>query len=55
MRWKVFRPAPTSFAAEERALELLKEGDFRRDAGYLGLGQEIPADCSVNVYFLGGS
>ena len=36
----------------ERALELLKEGDFRREAGYLGLGQEIPADCSVNVYFL---
>ena len=26
--------------------------DFRREAGYLGLGQEIPADCSVNVYFL---
>jgi SagB-type dehydrogenase family enzyme len=37
---------------DERALELLKEGDFRREAGYLGLGQEIPADCSVNVYFL---
>jgi SagB-type dehydrogenase family enzyme len=36
----------------ERALELLKEGDFRREAGDLGLGQEIPADCSVNVYFL---
>jgi SagB-type dehydrogenase family enzyme len=36
----------------ERALELLKEGDFRRDAGYLGLGQDIPADASVNIYFL---
>jgi SagB-type dehydrogenase family enzyme len=40
------------FRREDRALELLKEGDFRREAGYLGLGQEIPADCSVNVYFL---
>jgi SagB-type dehydrogenase family enzyme len=40
------------FRRQERALELLKEGDFRRDAGYLGLGQEIPADCSVNIYFL---
>jgi SagB-type dehydrogenase family enzyme len=40
------------FRRRERALELLKEGDFRREAGYLGLGQEIPADCSVNVYFL---
>jgi SagB-type dehydrogenase family enzyme len=33
-------------------LELLKEGDFRREAGYLGLGQAIPADGSINVYFL---
>ena len=40
------------FRRQERALELLKEGDFRHDAGYLGLGQQIPADCSVNVYFL---
>jgi len=40
------------FRRQERALELLKEGDFRREAGYLGLGQAIPADCSVNVYFL---
>lgn len=40
------------FRRQERALELLKAGDFRREAGYLGLGQEIPADCSVNVYFL---
>jgi SagB-type dehydrogenase family enzyme len=40
------------YRRELGALELLKEGDFRRDAGHLGLGQEIPADCSVNVYFL---
>jgi SagB-type dehydrogenase family enzyme len=40
------------FHRQERTLELLKEGNFRREAGYLGLGQEIPADCSVNVYFL---
>lgn len=40
------------FRRRERALELLKAGDFRGEAGYLGLGQEIPADCSVNVYFL---
>ena len=31
---------------------MLKEGDFRREAGYLGLGQEIPADCSVDIFFL---
>jgi SagB-type dehydrogenase family enzyme len=45
-------PGAYVYRRNERALELLKEGDFRREAGYLGLGQEIPADCSVNVYFL---
>ena len=40
------------YRRHERALELLKQGDFRHEAGYLGLGQAIPADCSVNVYFL---
>jgi SagB-type dehydrogenase family enzyme len=40
------------FRREQGVLELLKEGDFRRDAGYLGLDQAIPADCSVNIYFL---
>ncbi|HET7392960.1 MAG TPA: SagB/ThcOx family dehydrogenase [Candidatus Binatia bacterium] len=40
------------FRRQQRALELLKAGDFRRDAGYLGLRQEIPADCSVNIYLM---
>ena len=34
------------------ALELLKEGDFRDRAGFLGLEQELPADASVDVFFL---
>ena len=33
-------------------LELLKEGNFRREAGYLGLEQALPADASVNIFFL---
>jgi SagB-type dehydrogenase family enzyme len=45
-------PGAYYFRNRERTLALLKEGNFRREAGYLGLGQEIPADCSVNVYFL---
>jgi SagB-type dehydrogenase family enzyme len=45
-------PGAYVYQRAARALELLKEGDFRREAGYLGLGQAIPADCSVNVYFL---
>jgi SagB-type dehydrogenase family enzyme len=45
-------PGAYIFHRNSRCLELLKEGDFRRQAGYLGLGQEIPADCSVDVFFL---
>jgi len=33
-------------------LELLRAGNFRREAGNLGLGQELPADASVNFYML---
>jgi hypothetical protein len=33
-------------------LERLRVGSFRREAGYLGLGQDIPADASADVYFL---
>ena len=45
-------PGAYVYRQQTYELELLKEGNFRREAGYLGLGQEIPADCSVNVYFL---
>ena len=45
-------PGSYRFRRRDAVLELLREGDFRRDAGYLGLGQDIPADCSVNIYFL---
>jgi SagB-type dehydrogenase family enzyme len=40
------------FHPEGRQLELLKEGSFRREAGHLGLGQELPADASADVFFL---
>jgi SagB-type dehydrogenase family enzyme len=34
------------------ALEFLKQGDFRAEAGYLGLQQELPADAAVDIFFL---
>ncbi len=40
------------FDRRQDTLVLLKEGNFRREAGVLGLGQELAADASVNVYFL---
>ncbi|MBI3262119.1 MAG: SagB/ThcOx family dehydrogenase [Acidobacteria bacterium] len=33
-------------------LELLKEGRFRHEAGYLGLEQDLPADACAVVFFL---
>ena len=45
-------PGAYVFRRRECALELLKEGNFRREAGYLGLGQEIPSDCSVAIFLL---
>jgi SagB-type dehydrogenase family enzyme len=46
------RPGTYFFNPERRGLELLKEGDFRSKAGYLGLEQELPADASVAIFFL---
>jgi SagB-type dehydrogenase family enzyme len=34
------------------ALELLKQGEFRAEAGYLGLEQELPADAAAAIFFL---
>lgn len=46
------RPGSYFFDQERRGLELLKEGNFRNEAGYLGLEQELPADASVAIFFL---
>jgi len=45
-------PGAYFFRHKEGSLELLKEGDFRRQAAYLGLEQELPGDASVDVFFL---
>ena len=45
-------PGAYYYRREERALELLREGDFRAMAGRLDLGQALAADAAVNVYSL---
>lgn len=45
-------PGAYVYHGDERILELLKPGDFREKAGYLGLEQQLPADAAVNVFFL---
>jgi len=34
------------------SLELLKKGEFRSKTGYLGLEQQLPADCCAAVFFM---
>jgi SagB-type dehydrogenase family enzyme len=46
------RPGTYYYRREERALELMREGDFRRIGGRLGLFQELSRDACVNVYCL---
>src|SRR6267142_1797894 len=44
--------ATRSSRSTRGALECLKQGNFRADAGYLGLQQELPADAAVDIFFL---
>jgi SagB-type dehydrogenase family enzyme len=37
---------------DQHALEQLRQGNFRKMAGYLGLEQELPAAASVCVFFI---
>ena len=46
------KPGAYFYNRGENKLELLKEGDFRQQAGYLGLEQQLPADASVDVFLL---
>src|SRR6266481_4458478 len=45
-------PGAYVFHRSRGALECLKQGDFRAEAGYLGLQQELPADAAVDIFFL---
>jgi len=40
------------FHRDRGGLECLKNGDFRAQAGYLGLEQQLPADAAVDIFFL---
>jgi len=40
------------FHRDRGTLECLKQGNFRTQAGYLGLEQELPADAAVAIFFL---
>jgi SagB-type dehydrogenase family enzyme len=45
-------PGAYVFHRDRGTLECLKEGNFRAQAGYLGLEQELPAEAAVDIFFL---
>jgi hypothetical protein len=46
-------PGAYYYSRTRRALELLKAGDLRGNAGYLSLEQPLGADCSVLICYMG--
>ena len=45
-------PGSYVYHRDRLALETLREGVFRAEAGFLGLGQALAADASVNLLFM---
>jgi len=45
-------PGAYVFHRRRGQLECLKQENFRADAGYLGLEQDLPADAAVDIFFL---
>jgi SagB-type dehydrogenase family enzyme len=45
-------PGAYVFHRDRGVLECLKQGDFRDQAGYLGLEQPLAADAAVDIFFL---
>ncbi len=45
-------PGAYVYHPDRKTLELLRGGEFRREAGYLALGQPLGADASAAIFFL---
>jgi nitroreductase len=45
-------PGAYVYHRDPAALELLRQGDFRREAAYLDLGQPLAGDAAFNAYWL---
>ncbi|HXM20475.1 MAG TPA: SagB family peptide dehydrogenase [Terriglobales bacterium] len=46
------KPGAYVFHRDHGLIECLKQGNFRDQAGYLGLEQQLPADAAVDIFFL---
>jgi SagB-type dehydrogenase family enzyme len=45
-------PGAYAFHRDRNALECLKAGNFRAQAGHLGLDQQLPAEAAAAIFFL---
>jgi SagB-type dehydrogenase family enzyme len=45
-------PGAYALDLDGRALEMIKAGEFRREAGYLGLEQALPAEAAATIFFI---
>jgi hypothetical protein len=45
-------PGAYVFHPDRVVLECLKTGDFRAQAGHLGLDQRLPSEAAVDIFFL---
>jgi SagB-type dehydrogenase family enzyme len=46
------QPGAYALDQERWAIELIKAGEFRREAGYLGLEQALPAEAAATIFFI---
>ncbi len=49
---EALEPGAYVFHRDRGLLECLKRGNFRDQAGYIGLEQQLPADAAVGIFFL---
>src|SRR5262245_277952 len=45
-------PGAYALDRDGRALGMIKSGEFRREAGYLGLEQALPAEAAATIFFI---
>lgn len=46
------QPGAYALDRDRRQLEMIKAGEFRREAGYLGLEQSLPAEAAATIFFI---
>jgi len=45
-------PGAYALDREGQAIEMIRAGEFRREAGYLGLEQALPAEAAATIFFI---